>query len=116
MSTSLRLCSLAPFSRILCARPLRRGEGTGSASSFRRYFAVSDRGSAEAPVVAGVNHLATLLAGPKPDVDEVIRDANHCPRRADDEDVFPWSRSWSRMSMSRRLSRECSPIEGSSST
>ena len=49
MSTSFRLCSVAPRSLIFCGNPRRRGEGTAIDSSWRRYFAVNDRGSSIRP-------------------------------------------------------------------
>ena len=86
MSTSLRLCSVAPRRRMLCRRPRRRGDGTGIASSCRRYFAVSERGScSRSGEIAGKHHAAALLARAEADVDDVIGDANHVLVVLDDE-------------------------------
>ena len=49
-SMSLRLCSAAPSTRSFWFVGLRRTAGTGIASSSRRYFAVSDRGSCSSAV------------------------------------------------------------------
>ena len=86
MSTSLRLCSVAPRSLIFWVSPRRRGDGTGMASSCRRYLAVSDRGLLEQPrQVAGIDHAAALLARAQADVDDVIGDTDHVLVVLDDE-------------------------------
>ena len=70
----------------LLRQPRRRGDGTGIASSSRRYFAVSDRGSCSSPSsVARVDDPAALLAGAEPEVDDVVGDANHVRVVLDDE-------------------------------
>ena len=67
--------------------PRRRGDGTGIASSLRRYFAVSERGSCISPSsVAGVDDAAALLARAEADVHDVIGDPDHVFVVLDDED------------------------------
>ena len=89
MSTSMffRLCSLAPLRRSFCPVPRRRGDGTGIASSLRRYFAVSERASCISPDRSPEVHYApALLAGAEADVDDVIGDPDHVLIVLDDED------------------------------
>ena len=86
MSTPLRLCSVAPNSRMRCGVPLRRDAGTGMLSSPRRYFAVSDRGSLIRPCErARVDHAAAVLAGAEAHVDDVIRHRDHVGVVLDDD-------------------------------
>ncbi len=85
-SMSFRLCSLAPLSRIFWPIPFRRGDGTGIASSLRRYFAVSDRGLHEKTrQVARVHDATALLTRTEAQIDDVIGDADHVLVVLDDE-------------------------------
>ena len=86
MSMSFRLCSLAPSSRIFCPVPRRRVVGTGIASSCRRYFDVSERGSRISAVErAGKHDAPALLAGAEAEIDDVIGDLDHVGVVLDDE-------------------------------
>ena len=89
ISTSmfLRLCSVAPSDRAAAARPAGGvSAGTGIASSSRRYFAVSDRGSFEqSGDRAGVDDAAALLARAETEIDDLVGDANHVGVVLDDE-------------------------------
>ena len=88
ISTSMffRLCSVAPKTRSFCTPGRRRAGGTGIASSSRRYFAVSERGSSSKPGHrARVDHAAALLAGAKTEVDDLVGHANHVGVVLDDQ-------------------------------
>ena len=66
--------------------PRRRVVGTGIASSLRRYFDVSDRGSSIRPSsVARKHDAAALLARAEPEVDDVIGDLDHVGVVLDDD-------------------------------
>ena len=117
MSTPLRLCSVAPSRRIFGPMPRRRVFGTGIASSPRRYLAVNDRGSCisassepekttRPPCSPAPRPRSTMWSA------TLIMSASCSTTRT----VLPWSRSRRRISIKRRLSRECRPIDGSSST
>ena len=63
--------------------PLRRGDGTGIASSLRRYFAVSERGSCSSPaVVARVDDACRPARRRRGRCRRCDRRRGSCPRRA----------------------------------
>ena len=71
---------------LLAACPRRRVVGTGIASSCRRYFDVSDRGSLHQAVERAREHDApALLAGAEAEIDDVIGDLDHVGVVLDDE-------------------------------
>ena len=76
----------------------RRVAGTGIASSSRRYFAVSDRGSCSRPLErAGEDDAAALLAGAEAHVDDVSATRIMSASCSTTSTVLPWSRSLRRM-------------------
>ncbi len=87
MSTSFRLCSVAPVSLIFCPVPRRRVVGTGIASScaqiLRRQRARLVHQRVER---AGEHDAAALLAGAEPEIDDVIGDLDHVGVVLDDQD------------------------------
>ena len=116
-STSLRLCSDAPLMRIRWLVGFRRIDGTGMASSSRRYFAVSERGSCSSAWNVPENTTRPPCSpAPSPMSTTVSATLIMSASCSTTSTVLPWSRSLRRMVMSRSLSRECRPIDGSSST
>ena len=86
-STFFRLCSDAPSTRSFWLVGFRRVAGTGIASSSRRYFAVSDRGSCSRSLErAAENDPPALFAGAEPHVDDGVGDLDHVGVVLDDED------------------------------
>ena len=66
---------------------------------------------------AGHDDLAAVLARTRPDVDDPVGRAGWCPRRARRRSgCCPGRAAGTSVSISRRLSRWCSPMHGSSST
>ena len=86
-SMSFRLCSAAPSTRSRWFAGRRRAAGTGIASSSRRYFAVSERGSCSSSLErAREDDAPALLAGAEPHVDDGVGDPDHVGVVLDDED------------------------------
>ena len=86
-SMSLRLCSVAPSSRIFCPFPAAAPSATGMASSWRRYFdGQRSRLAHQAVERAGEHDAPALLAGPEAQIDDVVGDLDHVGVVLDDDD------------------------------
>ncbi len=116
-SMAFRLCSDAPRTRSFWFVGFRRADGTGIASSSRRYFAVSERGSWSSSASVPLK-ITRPPCSPAPSPMSTIVSATRIMSAScsTTSTVLPWSRSCRRIAISRSLSRECSPIEGSSRT
>ena len=85
-------------------------------NSPRRYRAVSESSPSliNRRNEPSIDHMAAVLAGARPQIENVVRGAHHSGSCSTTRIVLPRSRSSSRMRISRPVSRVCSPIDGSS--